>query len=179
MSKSWVKVLLPVAIIVAAILVARGLSLFKSHPPHHPQVPSSPTVEVRLIQPAPMQLYVQSQGTVTAKRQIEWASEVAGRVNWVSSSFVEGGLVAAEELLLKLDPTDYKVAEAEALASLAEANLALTEERNEYRRGTNYRANTQQDINTGLRQSPFRIRNLINKTILSGKVNNWGINKLS
>jgi RND family efflux transporter MFP subunit len=75
----------------------------------------------------------------------------------MSPDFVEGAHVPAGALLMKLDPIDYIVAVAEATANLADANLSLTEERNEFRRGTSYRANNKQEVASSLRQPKFAL----------------------
>ncbi len=152
MSQVWLKRLLPVAIIVVAVLIAQAMIALQTAPAKKPNVQPSPNVEVRTIKNEPLTLSVRSQGTVGARRTIEWASEVAGRVIWVSPDFVEGAHVEAGTLLMKLDPTDYQVALAEAEANVADANLSLTEERNEFRRGTTYRANNNQSAAASLRQ---------------------------
>ncbi len=157
MSQVWLKRLLPVAIIVIAVLIALGLKALQAPPVKKPNVQPSPNVEVRTIQRGPINLSVSSQGTVGARRTIEWASEVAGRVIWMSPDFVEGAHVNSGTVLMKLDPTDYIVAVAEARANLADANLSLTEERNEFRRGTTYRANNQQAAASSLRQPKFAL----------------------
>ncbi|WP_101757658.1 efflux RND transporter periplasmic adaptor subunit [Oceanicoccus sp. KOV_DT_Chl] len=149
---SRLKRFLPVLIIIAAILIGRGMVLMQSAPAKKVRVEPRPHVEVLTIQRSPIQLTVNSQGTVQAKRSIEWASKVAGRVTWVAPEFVEGAAVAAGQLLLKLDPIDYQVAVAQAQSSLADANLTLTEERSELRRGNAYRSSNQQADNNSLRQ---------------------------
>ncbi|ARN74927.1 efflux RND transporter periplasmic adaptor subunit [Oceanicoccus sagamiensis] len=152
MSQVWLKRLLPVAIIIVAVLIAQAMIALQTAPAKKPNVQPSPNVEVSTIKNGPLTLSVRSQGTVGARRTIEWASEVAGRVIWVSPSFVEGAHIEAGTLLMKLDPTDYQVALAEAEASVADANLSLTEERNEFRRGTTYRSNNKQSATASLRQ---------------------------
>ncbi len=152
MSHTRVKRLLPVIIIALAVLLGQGLMALQGNPSKKTKVEVSPNVEVLTINRGRQQLYVNSQGTVSAKRTIAWASKVAGRVVWVAPEFMEGTEVAEGVLLLKLDPIDYRVAVANAEASLADANLALTEERSEFRRGTNYRASQQQSAAGSLRQ---------------------------
>jgi RND family efflux transporter MFP subunit len=152
MSHIWVKRLLPVVIIIIALFIGWLLVAMQSSPEKKPNIQPSPNVEVLTIERQPFQLTVSSQGTVSAKRTIEWASKVAGRVIWVDPQFVEGGQVAAGTLLLKLDPIDHEVAVAQAQANLADANLTLTEERSEVRRGTHYRANNAQEAAKSLRQ---------------------------
>jgi RND family efflux transporter MFP subunit len=55
----------------------------------------------------------------------EAASEVAGRVLWVSENFERGAVIKEGEELLKIDPSDYEAAVAQAQAALAEADLEL------------------------------------------------------
>lgn len=152
MGNPWVKRLLPLVIVIVAVLLGRSLMIFKPSLPHRDKAQVSTYVDVQVVHLRSLPMSVNSQGTVTAKRNIEWASKVSGRVIWVAPEFAEGAAVAAGTTLLKLDAIDYRVMVAEAEASLADANLALTEERNELRRGNSYRADNQQDAKANLRQ---------------------------
>lgn len=152
MSSPWVKRLLPVGIITIAVLIGFLLKSMQTHPQKTARIQPRPAVEVTAIRRAPLHLMVSSQGTVTSKHSIEWSSEVAGRVIWVAPELVEGGDVTAATTLLKLDPTDYRVAVANAEAGLADAKLSLAEERNELRRAKNYRAGNTGNTVSGLRQ---------------------------
>lgn len=140
MEQRWVKRLLPVIILVVASGVAWALISARDDVGTKAAEQVSPLVEVLTVKRGPVQLQVNSQGTVAAKRHIAWASEVAGRVTWVAPQFTEGSVVSAGTVLLKLEATDYRVALAQAQADLADANLALTEERSEFKRGTAYKA---------------------------------------
>ena len=71
-------------------------------------------------------------GTVTLDRKLTVVSEVVGRVTWVSPDFVNGGTIPANEVFVKVDPTEYElkvraaemaVADAEALVQAAENNV--------------------------------------------------------
>ncbi len=161
MSQNWLKptlkFALPVLIVVAAAVVGNLLGLLKSDPPRSPKTAPRPNVEVVTVSHGPVRLQLSSQGTVSPRRQIEWGSEVAGRVIWVSPAFVEGGAVVAGDTLLKLDPTDYRVAVAEAQAAVADAKLTLAEEQSELRRGNSYRANNQQEALANLRQPKLEL----------------------
>jgi RND family efflux transporter MFP subunit len=100
----------------------------------------------------PVQLSIESQGTVQPKRRIELISEVTGRIIWVSEQLVNGGLVREGEVLLRIDPIDYQLAVAEAKATLADASLKLKEEQAEFKRGTAYKASNKQASSQSLRQ---------------------------
>lgn len=148
----WLKRLLPVVIIGAALVLAVAMNALRDTPAKRPRVHPSPSVEVLPVVFAPLQLTVRSQGTVTPRRQIEWASEVAGRVTWVSPAFVEGSAVEAGTPLLELDDTEYRAAVAQAGSALADARLALAEERAESQRGEAYRAQQSVPAGGSLRQ---------------------------
>ncbi|MCR8923259.1 efflux RND transporter periplasmic adaptor subunit [Dasania sp. GY-MA-18] len=129
---------LPVIIIVGAYALVQIMIAAKASAPKKPAAASAVLVEVATIALQPIQLTVQSQGTVKPKQQIEVVSEVAGTVLWVSPKLVNGGRVEQGELLLKIDPINYQVAVAEARASLAQAELNLADEQAEYKRGAAY-----------------------------------------
>lgn len=149
---AWLKRLLPLVILLGAVLIGSLMVALRSEVPRQPLAQPRPTVEVVTVSRGPVQLSIESQGTVQPKRRIELVSEVTGRVIWVSEKLVNGGLVAAGELLLRIDPIDYQLAVAEAKASLAEASLQLKEEQAEFKRGTAYRASNQLASSESLRQ---------------------------
>ncbi len=68
-------------------------------------------------------LAVTAHGSVEPQRQIQLVSEVEGRVAWLSPTFTPGGAFEPDEVLLRLDDTDYadRLREAEADVALARA----------------------------------------------------------
>ncbi len=87
-----------------------------------------PAVEVLEVKSADRTMEVASQGVVEARKTTQVASEVAGRVVFVSNKFDKGGEFKEGELVIKLDAADYEAAVAQAKASLAEVKLALETE---------------------------------------------------
>ena len=87
---------------------------------------SKPVVNV--IRPAPTEhaLTVKLTGAVRAFDQVAVRSEVAGRVVWVSPEFANGGSIAANETIVRIDPARYelKVEAAEMAVKEAEARLS-------------------------------------------------------
>lgn len=63
-------------------------------------------------------------GEVTGLRQLELRATRGGTIVELSPAFVEGGTVAAGDLLVKLDPTEAEAARDSAAASLAEAEAS-------------------------------------------------------
>lgn len=92
------------------------------------EVTSYPVMKVMEIERSPRTFEIPSQGVVEADRRSRIASEVAGRVEEVSPDFEVGQSVAEGDLLVRLDPTDYRAARAQARSALAEAEAALANE---------------------------------------------------
>jgi RND family efflux transporter MFP subunit len=76
-------------------------------------------------------LVVRSQGTVSPRTASTLSSEVSGRVIRVAPSFAAGGFFENGELLVRIDPTDYREIVVQARATQAQAALRLEQERAE------------------------------------------------
>ena len=87
-----------------------------------------PKVEVMLVQPASYQAEVIGYGETKPRFELDYASEVNGRVIWLSDSFEAGSTVKQGQLLAKLDSTAYEQAVAQAKYDVASAQQALLEE---------------------------------------------------
>jgi len=111
------------------LLIAGGITavLIYSRPKpesRQPEVIPTP-VQFMTAESSPTTLYVHSQGTVFPDQQATVATEVAGLVVEVSPQFETGKFVKKGDLLLRLDPSDYEAAEAEARANLLSARTSL------------------------------------------------------
>jgi RND family efflux transporter MFP subunit len=87
-----------------------------------------PAVAVHLVEQGDHAVEIRSQGVVESRRETKLAAEVGGLVLSVSPNLKRGGAVAEGEVLVTLDPADYKAALARAEAALADARLALVQE---------------------------------------------------
>ncbi|MGB6221794.1 efflux RND transporter periplasmic adaptor subunit [Haloferula sp.] len=88
-----------------------------------------PTVQVMTLDPHQHSVTITTQGVVESRREVMLASEVGGRVISVSPQLVEGGRVNKGDVLLEIDPADYRANVAMAKAALADARLALEVEK--------------------------------------------------
>ncbi len=86
---------------------------------------TKPTVSV--IQPAPTEqaLRVDLTGGVTLHGNVKVTSEVGGRVVWVSPSFRNGGSIAANEAIIRVDPAEYELELEVATAKVAKAEARV------------------------------------------------------
>lgn len=74
-------------------------------------------------------LRVRSQGTVQPRTRSTLLPEVSGKIVEMSPSFRPGGFFAKDEVLLKLDTTDYETAIIIAKAEVAQSEVVLAEEK--------------------------------------------------
>ena len=86
-----------------------------------------------MIQPAPTEqaLRVDLTGGVTLHGNVRISSEVGGRVVWVSPNFRNGGSMAANETIVRIDPAEYELELEVATARVAKAEARLQIERAE------------------------------------------------
>lgn len=87
-----------------------------------------PAVEVMVVSKANYPVKIATQGVVESVRETLLAAEVGGRVLKVSDSLRRGGRVGKGDLLVQIDPADYRAALAAAEVRLADAELALEQE---------------------------------------------------
>jgi RND family efflux transporter MFP subunit len=120
--------LLPVAVILAALFAARAI--ISSKPEAGRQPPPAPVlaVEATRVQPVEFQVFVTADGTVQPRTMSTLIPEVPGRVIEVSSSFREGGFFERGDVLLRIEPRDYELALSSAEAQVAQASAALEQE---------------------------------------------------
>jgi multidrug efflux system membrane fusion protein len=126
------KILLPLLILLAAGGAAYALLKTKPEPERNAAVEKAWTVETRNVRFETLQPDLRLFGEVVAGRKVELRPLVAGRIVEVGNSFREGGVVREGDLLIAIDPFDYRAALAESEAQLNEARARLQEIRADY-----------------------------------------------
>lgn len=119
------KIFLP--ILVVLIGVAAALAIVNSRPTVDRQEAAAlpPLVRVMEVEPQDLGLIVRSQGTVRPLVESTLVAQVAGRIDWVSPAFAEGGLFNTGDRLVQIDPRDYELAVSQAEAQVAQAQVRL------------------------------------------------------
>ena len=123
----FLKIALPLLTLVCAVLAVGYLRATK------PEIErtgfeerarpiAAATVAILDVQPS-----ISAYGEVVAQRDVELRALVAGPVVAVGENFVNGGTVRAGDLLVEIDPFEYRAAVTEAEAALAEARAQLAE----------------------------------------------------
>lgn len=116
----------------ASIFLAIGVNSILSAdqekmPP--PQVkPQRPIVSVTAVSPVSKQAQITAYGEVTSRNQLSITSQVDGQVVYISPKLLTGNTFKKGEVLLKVEPIAYQQNLSNALATLADAKLALAQE---------------------------------------------------
>jgi len=123
------QILLPIVIITVGVLAMMAFTSMKKPPEEKPEVDNTPIVAVEEISVKPMTLQVSSYGVVKPKYETELVAQVSGQIVELSPTFVRGGFIKKNQLLARIDPSDYKAALIDAEANLASAQASLQKER--------------------------------------------------
>lgn len=115
------------AILVVGVAVTVVLVKTARRPERQAPPPSRPVVAVHEVQPDSEPVRVRAFGSVKAKRSVDLVPEVRGRVVEKSPRLEPGAYIAADEVLLRIDPTDYALAAAQARANVAQAEVTLAQ----------------------------------------------------
>ena len=121
------KILLPVGLIAASLLVAGYLRATR---PAVQPAPASERVWVVSAEPvalADQQPVLQLYGDIVAARDVTLRPFVGGEIVEASASLVAGGRLAAGETVVRIDPFDYRTTRDELAAELREANARKKE----------------------------------------------------
>ncbi|WP_019676600.1 efflux RND transporter periplasmic adaptor subunit [Arsukibacterium perlucidum] len=129
MSSFFVKVILPVLVVMVAIAGAVGLSQLRQPPEKNDESRPAILVNTAAIMPDNIIYQVSSQGMVTPKLETSLISEVNGRVVAVADQFVAGGFFSKGDVLVTVEQSDYLTNVKAAQAALANAQAMLAEEK--------------------------------------------------
>jgi len=118
------------SVIVVGLLVTWLITTSKPAPAAKPiRLPPTPIVDVLHIQPGSHRVWIETQGLVKPKIQIELVSQVTGRVESIAEQFSTGGVFDANQSLVMVDESDYRIAVSQANAKLADAKQLLATEK--------------------------------------------------
>jgi len=154
---------LPLLIVLAVVLIGFYLLATKKElvPEERPE--RVWVVDAVEAQYADVQPELKLFGQVVAGRSSELRSQVAGRIVEVAPNYRDGGIVAAGELLVRIDPFDYETGLAEQRSILKEAEVALKKSQRNYSRAQELHAEKNvsdqflDDAELDLRQQEARV----------------------
>jgi RND family efflux transporter MFP subunit len=118
---------LAVGCVAAGLLAYRTLVATAERPQQRPQVERARPVEVVIAERARVTPRLVAYGQVAASRTVDLRALVGGEVREVSPGLVDGGLVAAGDVLLSVDAFPYEGALVRARSDLAETEARQAE----------------------------------------------------
>jgi RND family efflux transporter MFP subunit len=123
------KIGLPIIIVLLGVAVFAILKSLKQEPQQEMRQDLGMLVEVFPVENQDWQVTVIGTGTVQAAQEISIIPQTSGEVIYVSPSMEEGGFFNKDEVLFKIDSTDYQLGleQAKATEAKAELNLATIE----------------------------------------------------
>lgn len=129
--KGFVELLLVAAIVGGGIWGTRYLMAQKSTPVPAPQVEIGPLVQAVELKAQDVRALIEGYATAGPRVTGKVVPQVAGRVEWVHPNLVNGGLVGAGEVVVKLDKRDYELTLQRAMAAVERAKVKLELEQKE------------------------------------------------
>ena len=124
----------PIAVIVLAIGLSSFLVSYQPEIDKIIPVKTLPTIETKNIKLTTISQSVTAYGLVKPHKQIALASEIAGRVIWVSEKLISGGKFDQFDPLIRIENTDYKLQLDKASAENTRAQVDLGIYESDYQR---------------------------------------------
>jgi RND family efflux transporter MFP subunit len=110
MTRNLKRYLLIASIIGGAVLLAVGLGRMKPPPETKDTENIATLVQVQTLQESAVDFSVSSQGTVQPRTETVLSAEVSGAIVEVSPKFIPGGVFSPNEVLIRIDPSNYEAA---------------------------------------------------------------------
>ena len=129
--KRIAKTILPLLLLAVAVVVGQAVMDSSEEPVQAPVGSLAPVVRSVVAERSAVALEVVSHGTVMPRTESRLVPRVAGRVVWISPSFVAGGFFEEGEALVRLDTRDRELASISAAAEVARAELLVALEESE------------------------------------------------
>ncbi len=114
--------LIPIILVIAAVATF-GLSQMKPEAPKQEAENLALLVEVIELETSTQSFAIRSQGTVRPRTQTILSAEVSGSVISISPKLIAGGVFAKDEVLMRIDPTNYTVGVDRAEALLTQRQI--------------------------------------------------------
>lgn len=119
------RTLLPVMLLTVGMAIAFWLMQTKPQAKPRLKVRNATLVKVRTVKFGPQQTVISAMGSVKAAREVELKPQVSGKIIALSGNLIPGGHFRKGETLLKIDPTDYRLAVRQLSSDVAKARSEL------------------------------------------------------
>jgi RND family efflux transporter MFP subunit len=126
--RTILQILLPIAVLAGGIGGAYLVVTNSKKPIVEAPENLGPLVRVHVVAPSDERLDVLARGTVEPLRTVELAAEVSGRIVGTDPALRAGGTFTPNDVLVEIDPTDYRLAIHQQESAVARAELRLLQE---------------------------------------------------
>ena len=126
--RTLLRFLVPVAILVVAYVVTRGVIAMRPEAEIKRPEAVVPVVRVALVETETVRVDVLAQGTVVPRTETVLVAEVSGRVESISPSLFNGGFFSKGDPLVYIDPRDNEMRVEEVKLDVARAERRVTQE---------------------------------------------------
>lgn len=126
--RKFLVIFIPIAIIFGFIFATMIIVKVNEKPKEKKRKFNTLAVMADYARAEDVQLTVSTQGEARPRTEIDLVPEVGGKIVYVSPNFLEGGIFKKGEVLIRIEDSDYKVAEIRASANVAQAEQLLVRE---------------------------------------------------
>jgi len=129
--RGLLQALFSVFVVFLGIAVAVVFIKLRKPPQRMEQEVLAPLVKVERLHVQDIPMVIRGHGTVSPKVEVDIVPEVPGKVVYIHPGLKVGGLIPANEQMLRIDPRDYELAVQQADAAVADAQVKLETEQAE------------------------------------------------
>jgi RND family efflux transporter MFP subunit len=119
---------LPVIVLIGSVGGFVAMGALRPAPEEKADLIEALPVLTAVARAEPVSIKVHGQGEVKARSEVMLASEISGRVAYVSPKFLAGGQFEKGETLVRLESREYELGIIQAESAVAQANTALLQE---------------------------------------------------
>ncbi len=123
--KKWFKIFLCLVIVSGGLVAATYFNKTAPKARKRPPAQTVPLVDIVPLYPASHQVTVTAMGVVVPSREIKLKTRVAGEIVSTHPEFTLGGIIKKGAIVLKIDPSDYRLAVARKKSEVINGQYAL------------------------------------------------------
>ncbi len=119
---------LPAIALLGTAILFIAMGALKPKPEEKEEVVKATPVVVAEAEAEPVRLSIRTQGEATPRTSIKLAAEISGKVVYVSPDFIEGGAFEKGDVLVRIEPAEYKFRVVQARSNVAQARSRFASE---------------------------------------------------
>jgi len=123
--------ILPLLVIAGAVIGLMAMSALKPEPEEKEDVIKAIPVLTEITVQDDVTLSVNVQGEVQPRTEINLVPQVSGLITYMSPKFIEGGRFKEGDLLVRIEPAEFKLRVTQARANVAQAQTVIAREQSE------------------------------------------------